>query len=115
MPLSVSMRIARAVLGLFVMLGAHGAWCQADVQGQWNTLPYSMTVNPIHVALMHNDDILVITGSGNCPPTLAGCPSGPPYGGTNQSGAVVLDPIAGNITQLSVGRDMFCNGMTVLA
>jgi hypothetical protein len=117
MPLSVSMRIARAVLGLFVMLGAltHGAWCQADVQGQWNTLPYSMTINPIHVALMHNGKILVIAGSGNCPSTLAGCPSGPPYGGANQSGAVVLDPIASNITQLSVGRDMFCNGMTVLA
>ena len=88
---------------------------QADVQGQWSTLNYSMTINPIHVILMHNGKILVTTGSGNCPPSQSGCPSGPPYNGSNHSGAVVVDPVAKNITQLSVSWDMFCNGMTNLA
>ncbi len=114
---SVSSRVARTVLGLFVALGALApiSWGQADVQGQWSTLPFLMTINPIHVALMHNGKILVTTGSGNCPPTQSGCPSGPPYGASNHSGAVVLDPIGQSITQLSVNWDMFCNSMTVLA
>ncbi len=63
---------------------------------------------------MHNGKILVTTGSGNCPPSQSGCPTGPPYGGSNHSGAVVLDPVARSITQLSVGYDIFCNDMTVL-
>jgi hypothetical protein len=87
---------------------------QANVQGQWSTLNYSMTINPIHVALMHNGKILVTTGSGNCPSSQSGCPSGPAFGGSNHSGAVVVDPVAKKITQLSVAWDMFCNGMTVL-
>jgi galactose oxidase-like protein/IPT/TIG domain-containing protein/glyoxal oxidase-like protein len=113
---SVSARVAQTVLGLFVILGdlVPGMWAQADVQGQWSTLTYPMTINPIHVALMHNGKILVTTGSGNCPASQSGCPSGAPYGGTNHSGAVVLDPVAKTITQLSVGWDMFCNSMTVL-
>ena len=73
-----------------------------------------MTINPIHVALMHNGEILVTTGSGNCPASQSGCPTGAPYDGTNHSGAVVFDPVAKNIIQLSVAWDMFCNGMTVL-
>src|SRR6202022_1142715 len=112
----VSARIAQTVLGLFVVLGAAvpGVWAQADVQGQWSTSTYSMTINPIHAALMHNGKILVTTGSGNCPPSQSGCPSGAPYGGANGSGAVVVDPVSPSITQLSVTWDMFCNGMTVL-
>jgi hypothetical protein len=77
-------------------------------------LNYSMTINPIHTALMHNGKILVVAGSGKCPPSQSGCPSGPPFGVSNHSGAVVVDPVAKNITQLSVNWDMFCNGMTVL-
>jgi hypothetical protein len=90
------------------------ARAQADVQGQWNTANYMMTINPIHVALMHNGKILVTAGSGNCPSSQAGCPSGAPYGGSNHSGAVVVDPAAQSIAQLSIGYDIFCNGMTVL-
>jgi galactose oxidase-like protein/IPT/TIG domain-containing protein/glyoxal oxidase-like protein len=111
-----SARLAQILLALFLAPAAliPQAMAQADVQGQWSTLNYSMTINPIHVALMHNGNILVTTGSGNCPPSQSGCPSGPPYNGSNHSGAVVVDPVAKNITQLSVGWDMFCNGMTVL-
>ena len=87
---------------------------QANVQGQWSTLSYTMPINPIHAALLHNNKILVVTGSGNCPASQSGCPSGPPYGPSNGSGALLLDPVSGSITQFSVNWDMFCNGMIVL-
>jgi hypothetical protein len=113
----VSACLGRVLLVLFLVFLPliPQAMAQADVQGQWSTLNYSMTINPIHVVLMHNGKILVTTGSGNCPPSQSGCPSGPPYNGSNHSGAVVVDPVAKSITQLSVSWDMFCNGMTVLA
>jgi hypothetical protein len=98
------------LLGSFAPL----AMGQASVQGQWSTLPYTMTINPIHAALLHNNKILIVAGSGNCPPNQAGCPTGPPYGPANGSGAVLLDLVAGTITPFSVTWDMFCNGMIVL-
>ena len=87
---------------------------QANVQGQWSTLPYLMPINPIHAALLSNGKVLVVTGSGNCPPAKSGCPTGPPYGPPNNSGALLWDPVAGAITQFSVSWDMFCNGMVLL-
>ena len=97
--LSIFTRVAQAVLCLFIVLGAvaPGAWGQADVQGQWSTLSYTMPINPIHVALLHNGKILVVTGSGNCVPGHPGCPAGPPFGPSNGSGAVVLDTSTGTI------------------
>ena len=101
---------------LVVLLGtlAPGAVAQADVKGQWNTMNSTMTINPVHTALMHNGKILVIAGSGNCPPSQSGCPSGAPYGASNHSGATVFDPVAQTFNQLTLSWDMFCNGMTVL-
>src|ERR1700756_4801282 len=87
---------------------------QANVTGQWSTASYTLPINPIHVALLYNGKILVVAGSGNCPPSQSGCPSGPPYGASNGSGALLLDPVAGTKTQFSVSWDMFCNGMVVL-
>jgi hypothetical protein len=88
---------------------------QANVQGQWSTLSTTMPINPIHVALLSNGKLLVIAGSGNCPPSQAGCPSGPPYGPSNGSGALLLDPVSGKvISQFSQNWDMFCNGMVLL-
>ena len=87
---------------------------QANVQGQWSTLSYTMPINPIHAALLHNGNVLIVAGSGNCPPTQQGCPTGPPYGPGNGSGAALLDTVAGTITQFTVDWDMFCNGMVVL-
>ena len=111
-----SVRLAQTSLAIFILLAASvpHAVAQADVKGQWSTLNYSMTINPIHVALMNNGKILVVTGSGNCPPSQSGCPSGAPFNGSNHSGAVLVDPAAKTVTQLSVSYDMFCNGMTVL-
>lgn len=87
---------------------------QASVQGQWSTLSYNMPINPVHAALLSNGNILVVAGSGNCPPSQAGCPSGPPYGPSSNSGALLLDPLSGAINQFSVSWDMFCNGMVLL-
>ena len=87
---------------------------QANVSGQWSTLPYLMPINPVHVALLSNAKVLVVAGSGNCPPSQSGCPSGPPYGPSNSSGALLWDPATGAITQFSVCWDMFCNGIVLL-
>jgi Domain of unknown function (DUF1929)/Concanavalin A-like lectin/glucanases superfamily/Bacterial Ig-like domain (group 2)/Glyoxal oxidase N-terminus len=86
-----------------------------SVIGQWTTLSSTMPINPIHAALLSNGEVLVVAGSGNCPPTISGCPSGPPYGPSNNSGALLVDPFTGQVvTQFTLTWDMFCNGMTIL-
>ena len=40
---------------------------QPHINGQWDTLPFRMPINPVHVALMHNGKVLVISGSGSDP------------------------------------------------
>jgi hypothetical protein len=92
-----------------------GALGQPNVQGQWSTLSSTMPINPIHAALLTNGKMLVIAGSGNCPPSGAGCPSGAPYGPSNGSGALLLDPVSGQVlSQFTLSWDMFCNGMVLL-
>ena len=87
---------------------------QANVTGKWSTVSYTMPINPVHAALLANGNILVVAGSGNCPPSQNGCPSGAPYGPSNGSGALLLNPVTGTITQFSLSWDMFCNGMVLL-
>src|SRR6266852_6866516 len=101
---------------VLVLLGLSSSTLMGQVQtiGQWSTLPYIMPINPVHVALLANGKILVVAGSGNCPPSLSGCPSGAPYGPSNNSGALLFDPVAGTFTQFSVSWDMFCNAMSLL-
>ncbi len=60
-----------------------------------------MPINPVHVALMYNGKVLVVSGSGNDPSNA-------------NLRAAVWDPIAGTITVQTVAWDMFCNGMVVL-
>src|SRR6185369_4742476 len=91
-----------------------GAMGQVGVVGQWSTASYQIPINPIHSALLYNGKILVVAGSGNCLPSVAGCPQGPPYGPANGSGAVLVDPVTGTITPFTISWDMFCNGMVVL-
>src|SRR5262249_41690421 len=91
------------------------AGAQANVVGQWSTAPNQVPINPIHAALLPNGKILVVAGSGNCPASQSGCPSGPPYRQANGSGALLWDPATENYTQwFSVSWDMFCNGMVLL-
>jgi hypothetical protein len=102
-------------LSLLICVLQPSAMGQANLQGQWSTLSNSMPINPVHVALLSNGKLLVVAGSGNCPPSQAGCPTGPPYGPSNGSGALLLDPVSGQtISQFSLAWDMFCNGMVLL-
>jgi galactose oxidase-like protein/PKD domain-containing protein len=88
-----------AAICLASLPGLAGA--QANVQGQWQTLPNLMPINPVHAALLHNGKVLVVSGSGNLP--------------TNSNfQAAVFDPQTGTVTTQPVGWDMFCNGMVVL-
>jgi hypothetical protein len=70
-------------------------------QGQWQTLPYTMPINPVHAALLHNGKVLIASGSGNV------------AGNTNFQ-AALWDPQTGTITTQPIAWDMFCNGMVVL-
>ena len=93
----------RTSLLLFVTLAfvAPTALAQANVQGQWATLNTQMPINPVHLALMHNGKVLVVSGSGNLPSD------------TTYLGAV-WDPTTDTVTTQPVPFDMFCNGMVVL-
>jgi hypothetical protein len=117
-------RFAFVILLVFT-IAVPGAMAQANIQGQWSTLPNPMPINPIHVALLPNGKILVVAGSGNCPPSQSGCPpQGGPWGPTTGSGALLWDPGTENYTQWFTinsttvggftGFDMFCNGMVLL-
>lgn len=87
----------------FLSLGSvPSASAQASVQGQWQTLPNLMPINPVHAALLHNGKVLIVSGSGNLPTN------------TNLQ-AAIFDPATGTITTQPVNWDMFCNGMVVLA
>jgi hypothetical protein len=74
---------------------------QANVTGTWQTLPYTMPINPIHTTLLYTGNILITTGTGNNPlnPLMQGA---------------LLNLNAGTVTVLSVDYDMFCNGMVTL-
>ncbi len=116
MKLTTSAPFIKHFLLLLLLVGVStpGLMGQAQTVGKWTTLSYTMPINPIHVALLHNGKILVVAGSGNCPASQSGCPSGAPYGPSNNSGALLVNPSSGSITQFSVSWDMFCNGMVVL-
>ena len=53
----------------------------ADIVGEPNLIDSELKDGPKRV--------LVVAGSGNCPPSQGGCPSGPPYGPSNNSGALL--------------------------
>lgn len=115
------MRRPASALSLFavmlvgtILLCVSAAMAQPNVQGQWTTLTTTMPINPVHAALLANGKVLVVAGSGNCPPSQSGCPSGAPYGPSNNSGALLWDPVSGNITQFTLSWDMFCNAMVAL-
>src|ERR1043166_5737387 len=67
-----------------VSLSTQVLWAQASLQGQWTTLTYLMPINPVHMALLHNGKVLIVSGSGNDPTV------------TNYK-AAVWDPQAGTI------------------
>jgi len=90
-----------ALLISFLTGTAFQAFAQADVIGQWTTVPATMPINPVHVALLHTGKILVVSGSGNVANNL-----------NYQAG--LWDPATNSITTQPVSWDMFCNAMVVL-
>ena len=100
MKLRVSRHLASQMFirALLVLAGlVTSALAQSDIVGKWTTLPYLMPINPVHVALLYNGKVLIVSGSGN----LAG--------NTNlQTG--LWDPQTGAITTQPAPWDMFCNG-----
>src|SRR3979490_1171614 len=101
-----SSRVARYFLPVLVAVISFASlrpllYAQANVQGQWQTLPNLMPINPVHATLLHNGTVLVVSGSGNLPSN------------TNLQ-AGVFDPQNGTVTTQPVGWDMFCNGMVGL-
>ena len=63
-------RVLVVVSLLLPVVLAGTSFGQANVVGQWNTLPNLMPINPVHVALIHNGKVLVVSGSGNYPANL---------------------------------------------
>src|SRR5215472_14378057 len=70
-------------------------------QGRWTTLSVQSPVNPVHMALMRNGKVLIVSGSGNLP-------------SNKKFAAAVFDPQAGTITTQTLRWDMFCSGMAIL-
>jgi hypothetical protein len=91
-----------ALLGTIWLANSPRAAAQSGVQGQWQTLPNPMPINPVHAALLHNGKVLIVSGSGNLPTE------------TNLR-AAIFDPATKTVTTQPVTWDMFCNGMLVLA
>ena len=78
-----------------------GLLAQAGTQGQWRTLTNQAPINPIHVALMNNGEVLIVAGSGNLSTETF-------------FQAAVWDPLSETFQTQSLAWDMFCNGMVVL-
>ena len=75
---------------------------QPAQRGRWDTSPELMPINPVHVALMFNSKVLVISGSGNDP-------------NNKDFQAGVWDPASGTVRTFPIRWDMFCNGMVILS
>jgi PKD repeat protein len=74
---------------------------QAATQGEWRTVANQAPINPVHVALLHNGEVLIVAGSGNVATE------------TNYQ-AGLWDPQSELFSTQPLGWDMFCNGMVVL-
>src|SRR5215471_17522760 len=74
---------------------------QPHVSGRWDTLPFLMPINPVHVALMHTGKVLVVSGSGNDP-------------NNHVLQAGVWDPKTDTMKTFIISYDMFCNGMVIM-
>lgn len=89
------------LIGLLMFAFEPSAAAQANVQGQWQTLSTQAPINPIHVSLMHNGQVLIVSGSGNLPSDTSFM-------------AGVWNPQTNVFTTQPLTWDMFCNGMIEL-
>jgi PKD repeat protein len=99
--------VAAPLLGLLlVAVGPGGSntpalQAQAATQGQWRTVANQLPINPVHVALMRNGQVLIVAGSGN-------------VASETNFQAAVWDPQSELFFTQPLAWDMFCNGMVVL-
>jgi Domain of unknown function (DUF1929)/Glyoxal oxidase N-terminus/PKD domain len=77
----------------------------AQITGQWKTLPYLMTINPIRLGLLHTGKIVIVAGSENNPTEHA----------AGTSVGALWDPNASTINIIPMLWDVFCNGGSFLA
>src|SRR4030095_13148308 len=101
--LAISTTLCSGFLGFLPPLRS-AAEAQANVTGQWSTLPYTMPSNPIHVGLLHTGKVLVVAGSENDPNKHA----------AESYKAAVWNLRAGTIAVQDLTWDVFCNGMAFL-
>src|SRR5260370_10376316 len=101
-PTSVKQLSVRGALLVLLLLSCFcpSVLGQAAVQGQWSTLPYLMPINPVHMALMNNGLVLVVSGPGNVPTNTTY-----PHAG--------WDTHAGTTTTQPTGSDIVLNHITV--
>ena len=106
--------ILRAVTLLTIFLSAFSISSQmviaqtatSAITGRWDTMPYKMPINPIHVVLMHTGQVLIVAGSEDDPSLHK----------VKSSKAAVWDLGGGNIANGKITRtkdltwDVFCNG-----
>jgi hypothetical protein len=81
---------------------APGLKAQAGTQGQWRTSINQLQINPVHMALMNNGQVLIVSGSGNVATE------------TNFRSAVWTPATETFQSRPVTAWDMFCNGMVVL-
>src|SRR5580704_7956669 len=104
---SLLIRRLQSAAGTFLLLLVatlgfqSSANAQANVQGQWVTLSTQMPINPVHVAMMHTGQVLIVSGSGNFPSDTSYM-------------AAIWDPATDTVTTQPLQWDMFCNGMVIL-
>ena len=79
----------------------HMVEAHPNQNGRWDTLPFDMPINPVHVAMMHTGKVLIVSGSGNDPDN-------------KNLHAAVWDPKTLTIKTFNISWDMFCNGMVIL-
>jgi hypothetical protein len=84
------------LIGLGAFLFALPTWSQSNVQGHWQTLPYTMPVNPVHGVLMPTGKVLIVPDSGSVPAN------------TNFQ-AILWDPQVGNVS-IPVGQSVVYAG-----
>jgi len=94
---------ALALTAVIALPNGRTVHAQPAPQGRWVTLPQTQTmpINPIHLALLHDGNVLIVSGSGNLATVTT-------------FRAALWNRQSGTIATQVLNWDMFCNGMVIL-